>query len=156
MCVYFYDLLIKFLAMLLFLIKNDKIQIIQIVVKKDKKNTVIEREWNGREHVDSFLFIVHIHVLCMVSYRHGLRSSAYFLSKHHHHHSCRSHTTKTTFISSTTLLSLSINLAVVTEISTSWYQYPFSLGFSWLCLCSGDVGGHVVGHVVVVLLVYII
>ena len=42
-----------------------------------------------------------------------------------HHHSCRLHATKTTFISSTTLLCLSIHLAVVPEISTSWYQYPF-------------------------------
>ena len=63
---------------------------------------------------------------------------------HHHHHSCRSHATKTAFISSTTLRCLSIHLAVAPEISTSWYQYPFSLGFSWSCLCSEDVGGHVV------------
>ena len=48
---------------------------------------------------------------------------------HHHHHSCRSHATKTAFISSTTLRCLSIHLAVAPEISTSWYQYPFSLGF---------------------------
>ena len=47
-----------------------------------------------------------------------------------HHHSCRSHATKTAFISSTTLRCLSIHLAVAPEISTSWYQYPFSLGFS--------------------------
>ena len=49
---------------------------------------------------------------------------------HHHHHSCRSHATKTAFISGTTLRCLSIHLAVAPEISTSWYQYPFSLGFS--------------------------
>ena len=48
----------------------------------------------------------------------------------HHHHSCRSHATKTAFISGTTLRCLSIHLAVAPEISTSWYQYPFSLGFS--------------------------
>ena len=46
------------------------------------------------------------------------------------HHSCRSHATKTALISSTTLRCLSIHLAVAPEISTSWYQYPFSLGFS--------------------------
>ena len=45
------------------------------------------------------------------------------------HHSCRSHATKTAFISSTTLRCLSIHLAVAPEISTSWYQYPISLGF---------------------------
>ena len=33
--------------------------------------------------------------------------------KKRHHHSCRSHATKTTFISSTTLLCLSIHLDVV-------------------------------------------
>ena len=49
---------------------------------------------------------------------------------YHHHHSCRSHVTKTAFISSTTLRCLSIHLAVAPEISTSWYQYPFSLDFS--------------------------
>ena len=47
-----------------------------------------------------------------------------------YHHSCRSHATNTAFISSTTLRCLSIHLAVAPEISTSWYQYPFSLGFS--------------------------
>ena len=47
-----------------------------------------------------------------------------------HHHSCRSHATNTAFISSTTLRCLSIHLAVAPDISTSWYQYPFSLGFS--------------------------
>ena len=47
-----------------------------------------------------------------------------------HHHSCRSHATTTAFISSTTLRCLSIHLDVAPEISTSWYQYPFCLGFS--------------------------
>ena len=51
-------------------------------------------------------------------------------NSHHHHHSCRSHATNTAFISSTTLRCLSIHLAVAPEISMSWYQYPFSLGFS--------------------------
>ena len=48
----------------------------------------------------------------------------------HHHHSCRSHATKTAFISSTTLLCLSIHLAVVSNMSTSWYQYPVSSDLS--------------------------
>ena len=47
-----------------------------------------------------------------------------------HPHSCVLHTTKTAVISSTTLLGLSIHRAVVPEISSSWYQYPFSLDFS--------------------------
>ena len=38
--------------------------------------------------------------------------------------------TKTAFISSTTLLCLSIHPTVVPEISTSWYQYLFSLDLS--------------------------
>ena len=67
--------------------------------------------------------------------------------KHHHHHSCRLHATKTAYISSTTSLCLSIHLVVQPEISTSWYQYPFSLHFSLLYLRSGDVDGHVVGFV---------
>ena len=73
-----------------------------------------------------------------------LYNTIYVISTCHHHHSCRSHATKTAFISSTTLRCLSIRLALAPVISTSWYQYPFSLGFSWLCLCSGDVGGLVV------------
>ena len=43
------------------------------------------------------------------------------------HHSCRSHAIKTAFISSANLLRLSIHLTVVPVLSTSWYQYPFSL-----------------------------
>ena len=44
---------------------------------------------------------------------------------------------------------LSIHLAVVSEIYTSWYQYNFCLDFSGLYFGSGDVGGHmVVVHVV--------
>ena len=58
------------------------------------------------------------------------RSRAKQSLAHHHHHSCRSHATRTAFISSTTLRCLSIHLAVAPEISTSWYQYPFSSGFS--------------------------
>ena len=43
------------------------------------------------------------------------------------HHNCWSHATKTAFIFSTTSLCLSIHLAVVADISKSWYQYIFSL-----------------------------
>ena len=38
----------------------------------------------------------------------------------------------------------SVYITIVSEISTSSYQYPFSLDFYWLCLCIGDMGCHVV------------
>ena len=63
-----------------------------------------------------FIDIVHIHIRsCHTS--------------GHHHHSCRSHATKTAFISSNTLRCLSIHLAVAPEISTSWCQYLFFFRF---------------------------
>ena len=45
------------------------------------------------------------------------------------HHSCRSYATKNAVISSTILLRHSMYLAVMPEMSTSWYQYQLSLDF---------------------------
>ena len=54
-----------------------------------------------------------------------------------HHHGCRWQATNTAFMACTTLLQLSMHLAVVPEISTSWYQFPVLLR----SLDRGDVDG---------------
>ena len=57
-------------------------------------------------------------------------------------HNCQSHAKKSACISTTIFLRLSIHLAVVAEISSNWYKYPFSLDLSLLRFCSVYVGGH--------------
>ena len=42
------------------------------------------------------------------------------------------------------MVSLHTSRCSAREPHELWYQYPFSLGFSRLCRCSGDVGGHAV------------
>ena len=113
--------------------KNFLIMYLGIPRKRDNVSSLIDLK-----HIFSiFMYKVTVQIINQISYRlFSILHCMFYI----HHHSCRSHATKTAFISSTTLRCLSIHLAVAPEISTSWYQYAFSLGFSWSCLCSGDVG----------------